>query len=30
VHVGVWITDRHGGIRRAVRIVDRIAASFQL
>ena len=29
VHVGVWITDRHGGIRRAVQIVDRIAASFQ-
>ncbi|MFT3723602.1 MAG: hypothetical protein QM773_08465 [Hyphomonadaceae bacterium] len=29
VHVGVWITNRDGGIRRAVRLVDRIAASFE-
>lgn len=28
-HVGVWITDRQGGARRAVRLVNRIAASFQ-
>lgn len=29
VHVGVWIADRHGGVHRAVQLVDRIAASFQ-
>lgn len=29
VHVSVWITNRDGGIRRAVRLVDRIAASFR-
>ncbi len=29
VHVGVWITQRQGGSRRAVRLVDRIAASFR-
>lgn len=29
VHIGVWITDKQGGARRAAKIVDRIAASFQ-
>lgn len=29
VHVGVWITNRQGGARRASSLVQRIAASFQ-
>ncbi len=29
VHVAVWITNRQGGPRRALRLADRIAASFQ-
>ena len=29
VHVGVWITNKHGGVRRASSFVHRIAASFQ-
>lgn len=29
VHVSVWIMNRDGGIRRAVRLVDRSAASFR-
>jgi hypothetical protein len=29
VHVAVWITSRQGGPRRALRLADRIAASFQ-
>jgi hypothetical protein len=29
VHVGVWITNRQGGARRAVQLVDRIADSFE-
>jgi hypothetical protein len=28
VHVGVRIANRNGGAKRALRIVDRIAASF--
>lgn len=28
VHVGVWITNKQGGARRALRLADRIAASF--
>ncbi len=29
IHVGVWITNKHGGAKRAVSLVRRIAASFQ-
>ena len=29
VHVGVWITKKHGGARRASSLVQRIAASFR-
>lgn len=29
IHVGVWITNRHGGAKRALSLVRRIAASFQ-
>lgn len=29
VHVAVWIKNKHGGARRAVSLVRRIAASFQ-
>lgn len=29
LHTAVWITNKDGGAKRALRIVDRIAASFQ-
>ncbi len=29
LHVGVWITNKHGGARRATSLVQRIAHSFQ-
>lgn len=29
LNIAVWITNRHGGARRAQHLVDRIAASFQ-
>lgn len=28
LHIAVWITNRQGGPRRALRLVERIAASF--
>lgn len=29
VHVGIWITNRQGGARRALRLANGIAASFE-
>lgn len=29
IHIGVWITNRQGGAKRALSLVRRIAASFQ-